>query len=338
MDKTTLRAKGIVLYGDAQFLPAQKSRAAIAMDAAIPLITQQNIGVPEMFTTYVDPQVIEILHAPTNAAKIFTHRKIADWKDTESLYTEVEAVGRSEAYSDYGKGTTSDVNLNFPARAVHRLQTFIRVGDLETERAAAVKIELLSKKQQAAARVLRQDTNDIELFGLNGANIYGMLNDPNLPAAIQPGVDGSGHTSWDDKDAVAIYNDVLAMFGELSKNTAGYVKFDTPMKLAIPPSLSAVIARVTDLGVAPVMNMLKGYFPNLTVETIAQLEDVGGVRKAQLSADGVEGMPTGVTGYADLLRTSRVVLEHTSLSQKWMSSTTGSFIYLPLCVASMTGI
>jgi hypothetical protein len=338
MDKTTLAAKGIRLFGaNARFLPSQKERMAIAMDAAIPMVTAANLGIPEMFSTFVDPQCIEILSAPTNASKIFPHRKNADWKDTESIYTEIEAVGRSEAYSDYGKAATSDVNMNFPARGVHRLQTLIRVGDLEQERAAAVKIDLLSKKQQAAARVLRQDTNEIELFGYNGLTIYGMLNDPNIPAALNPGVEG-GETAWDSKSAVGIYNDILSLFGELAKNSGGYIKFDTPMVLVVPPAVSSRLARVTELGVAPVMDMVKGYFPNLRVETLAQLEDDTGVQKVMLVAENVEGMPSGVTGYADLLRTSRVVSEYTSMSQKWMSSTTGTFIYLPFAVATMSGI
>lgn len=337
MEKDFLASKGVHLYGNAQFLPSQEKRVAIAMDAAIPLITSANVSIPQMFTTWVDPKVVEILTAPTSASEVFPEAKVADWKDTQTTFPVVEKVGRTEAYSDFGKGTTSDANFEFPVRDVYRMQTVIQCGDLEQEMTAAAKINLLSQKQQAAALTLQLDRNEMELFGLAGKSIYGLLNDPNLPAAISPST-ANGKTGWAQKGAVGVYNDILAMFAQLAKQSAGLITFDTPMVLAIPPSINAALAQVTDLGVAPVLEMIKAHFPNLRIVTIAQLEDETGVDKAILVAEEVRGQKVAQLGFADLLRTSRVIQDYTSISQKWMSSTCGAMIYLPVAFASMTGI
>ena len=127
MDKTTLKAKGFVL-GDAQLLPAQPNKLKVAMDAAIPLITGANVALPELFASYVDPEVIEILTAPLAAESLFEPAKTAEWKDDVSVMKEIEAVARTAAYSDFGKGVTSDVNINFPTREHYRFQTLIEVG------------------------------------------------------------------------------------------------------------------------------------------------------------------------------------------------------------------
>ena len=337
IDTNTLASKGIVLAGGAKFLPAQDKALKIAMDAAIPMVTSANITIPEMFATFVDPEVVEILTAPTNASKIFEKKKLADWKDAQTMFNEVEAVGSTDAYSDYGRAPTADVNIDFPTRQVHRIQTLVRCGDLESEMAAAAKINLLSQKQQAAARIIANDINEMELFGVQGMSIYGLFNDPNLPSAISPASVG-GVTAWKTKGAVGVYDDILALFAEISEQSAGLVTFESKLVLAVPPKVAAYLAEVTSLGVAPVMDMIRKHFPNLRVVTLAQLTDSLGVESVVLYAEDVEGKPVAKLGYADLLRTSRVVLDHTAMSQKWMSSTTGAMVYRPYAIARMSGV
>src|SRR5579859_7880632 len=42
-----------------------------AYDAQPALVTQANAGIPSLFTTYVDPKIIEILVRPTKAAELY---------------------------------------------------------------------------------------------------------------------------------------------------------------------------------------------------------------------------------------------------------------------------
>lgn len=337
MDFDLLRAKGIV-FGDkrAQFLPNAKGKLKIAMDEAIPMITNANSTVPEMFATYIDPEIIEIITAPRTATEVFKEAKLAAWTDKRTAFQLSENVGHSEAYSDFGKGTGVDVNTEFYQRDVYRFQAFMQCGDLEQETAALVKINLLSRKQQAATTVLSLDRNEMNLRGVSGKAIYGLLNDPNLPSALSPAT-VNGKTGWTQKGALGVYNDILTMFNSIAKATAGLVKFDTPMVLCIPPSVNSALLQVTDLGVAPALQLIQSYLKNVRVVLIPQLEDEG-VAKALLIAEEVAGQKVAQFGVADVLRTSRVVQDYTSVSQKWMSSTTGAMIYRPMAFASMTGI
>lgn len=333
----TLSDKGFTL-GKQTLLPAQKNALRIAMDAAIPMVTAANLGIPEMFATYLDPEVVEILTAPLVAEELFPAAKVGNWADQQTIFPEEEAVGTTQPYSDFGKGATTDVNYNWPKRDIYRFQTFIEVGDYEQELSAAAKIDLLSRKQKAAARVIAIDRNDFELFGVSGLSIYGILNDPNLPSATSPTVENS-NTDWESKSATAIYNDILAIFSDIQDRTGGLVKFDTPMVLAVPPELNAFLTKVTSLGVAPVMELIGKYFPNLKVVPVAQLKDGSGVCSIMLIPQVLrDGEKVGRCGIVENLRTSRVVLEHTSMSQKWSSATAGSLLYRPMAVGLMTGL
>lgn len=334
-----LMQAGIALQSGAKLLPATDDGRQIAMDAAMQ--TTANVNLPELFATYVSPEVIDILTAPRNSTEIFSANKKAEWKDQKTMFPVAEFIGKTTGYSDYGRGPVSDANLEFASRDVYRFQTMITCGDLEQERAAAAKVNLLSRKQKAAARVIDIDSNAFNLYGVSGLSIYGLLNDPNLPSALSPSTEGSGDaavTAWTKKSAVGIYNDVLKMINKAIALSGGGIRFDSKMVLALPPDMMGYIAQITTLGVAPILENLKKYFTNLRFVTLPELKDSTGVCKAMLVIEEIEGEKTGEFGFADRLRQSRVVLEHTSMSQKWMSSTTGCLLYRPFAVITMSGI
>ncbi len=334
-----LRRLGFDL-GGGKLLPTQGDTAKIAMDAA--LQTTANVNVPALFSTFYSPEVVEILQAPMLSTQIFGEEKRGDWKDTQTLFPVAEYVGRTTAYTDFGRGPTSDVNVDMCVRDTYKFQTFIQCGDLEQELTAAEKLNLLSMKQEAAARAIQIDQNLFNFYGVAGKTIYGLLNDPALPAAITPASISTGasstSTAWEDKTGVQIYNDILALFNQIAGASAGYIDFNSPLKLCVPPSIFAYLAKVTDLGVAPVLQTLKGFFPNLEILSIPQMEDEDGVCTAMLIAPEVAGKKTAAFGFLDKLKTYRVVLEHSSMSQKWGSSTTGCLLFRPFAIARMTGI
>lgn len=338
-EKEILQKMGYNLNGG-RFLPTQGDEPKIAMDAA--LQTVANVQVPALFSTYYSPEIVTILQAPLASTEIFNEEKRGDWKDTVTMFPVAEYVGKTTAYSDFGRGTTAETNVEFIQRDTYKNQIFIQVGDLEQELTAAAKINLLSEKQAAAAQALALDANKFNLFGIDGMNIVGLLNDPALPAAIDPAAVSDGAsgtvTGWANKTAIQIYNDVLSLFNQISKQANGYVRFDTPMILAIPPSINFELAKVTDLGIAPNLEALMKYFRNLKFVVLPQLEDEDGVASAMLIVPEIAGKKTGCYGFLDKLRTFRVVQEHSSMSQKWGSSTTGALIFYPFAIATMTGI
>lgn len=323
-------------HGDGQFLPTVDGTAKIAMDAA--LTTVANVQTPALFATYYSPEIVEILQAARNSTKVFSEEKRGDWKDAQSMFPAVEHVGQTTGYTDFGRGPVSDANIEMIVRDTYRFQTFIQCGDLEQDLAAAQKINLLKEKQTAAARAIEIDANQFNLFGVEGLTIYGLLNDPALPAALSPATVNTSTTAWAEKNAVQIYEDVLSMFNQIAGASGGYVDFSAPLKLVVPPSILGLLAKTTDLGVAPVLQTLKGYFPNLEILALPQLEDEEGVCTAMLVCTEVAGQATGKYGFLEKLKTYPVLVEHSSLSQKWASSTTGFLLFRPFAIARMTGI
>jgi len=154
---------------------------ALAQDAA--LVTTPNTTVPVEFTAYIDPLVVEILTGVRNARAVFEEVKKGDWTTSFEKWRADEIVGTTQPYSDYQSGTTSDVNSNWIAREQYVFQTTIKYGDREVDMAAQAKIELAASKQRAAATIIDIDANKFYLLGVAGKNIYGILNDPNLPSA-----------------------------------------------------------------------------------------------------------------------------------------------------------
>lgn len=161
---------------------ANDSIDQLANDAA--MVTAANSGVPVEFTSYIDPMVIPILTATRGAREIFGEAKKGDWTTSYARFQTSEITGEVEAYTDYGQGGASDVNPTFPVRTQYIYQTNIRYGDREVDVASRARLQLAADKQRAAATVIDIASNKFALYGVAGLEIYGLLNDPNLPAAV----------------------------------------------------------------------------------------------------------------------------------------------------------
>ena len=311
-------------------------KRAVARDAA--LVTTPNTMVPAEFLAYIDPQVVEILTAPRNARLIFDESKKGDWVTAYSKWRMDEVVGSTQPYSDYANGTTSDVNSNWATREQYVFQTSIKYGMMEIARSSEAKQDLAAAKQRAAAVILDIDANKFALNGVAGKEIYGILNDPNLPAAITAAATGTGQaTQWNTKTTKAIYDDILSLFAELQQNSNGLITQNDRLKLCVSPWVSKSLGAATDFNVS-VLDMAKHYMPNLEIVVLPELHTVQAGETVLLVADEVAGQKTGWLGFGVKLMSGPIVQEASSFHQKWWSSTYGGVVTQPFAVASMTGI
>lgn len=217
-------ALGFIFPG-ARMWATRENMPRIAQDAA--LITTPNTTVPAEFLAYIDPMVIEIMTAPRRAREIFGEEKKGDWTTPYAKWRVDEITGSTQPYSDYADGTTSGVNSQWQTRPQYVFQTSITYGDLEVAMSSAARVNLAASKQRAAARVIDIDQNKFYLLGVAGREIYGILNDPNLPASITAAATGSGgSTKWADKTTTQIYNDILALFAQLTEQSSGLIDKD----------------------------------------------------------------------------------------------------------------
>nr|WP_294508375.1 major capsid family protein [uncultured Bilophila sp.] len=324
------------IFPNARMWATPENRARIAQDAA--LITTPNTTVPAELLAYIDPMVIEILTAPRRAREIFGEEKKGDWTTPYMKWRVDEMTGKTEPYSDYANGTTSGVNSEWQTRVQYVFQTSITYGDFEVDMSSTAKVNLAASKQRAAANVIDIDQNRFYLLGVAGKEIYGILNDPNLPAAITAGATGTGgSTKWADKTTVQIYNDVLALFAQLSEQSSGLIDKDTPLKLCLSPELAVRLGAATDFNVS-VLDMLKRYFTRIDIVTVPELHSMTAGETMFLIAPEVNGQRSGTLAFGEKMRAGRVVPDLSSFRQKFVGTTYGGIVLMPFAFAQMTGM
>ena len=310
--------------------------AQLAQDAA--LVTTPNSTVPAEFLAYIDPMVVEILTAPRKAREIFDEQKKGTWITPYSKWRMEEATGSTQPYDDYANGTTSGVNFEWAERQQYVFQTSITYGDMENAMAGEAKINLASSKQRAAAKVIDIDANRFALLGVSGRNIYGILNDPNLPAAITAAATGAGgSTAWSAKTTQQVFDDVRALFEQLVKQTDGLIDNTTPMKLCLSPGLSVQLGSATDFNITA-YDMMQKFFPNLKVVTVPELYSAASGETMLMLAQEINGVPVGIIGYGEKLMAGRVIPDMSSFRQKFVSSTYGGIVLQPMGIAQMVGM
>lgn len=338
MENITLKQAeqyGFVFPGARQWMN-KANMAGMAHDAA--LITTPNTTVPAELLAFIDPMVIEILTAPRNAREIFPEMKKGDWMTPYAKWRMDEFTGTTQPYSDYANGTTSGVNSEWAVRQQYVFQTSVTYGDLEVAMSSVAKINLASAKQRAAATQLDIDSNKFALLGVAGREVYGILNDPNLPEAVTAAPVGTGSsTYWADKTTQQIFNDIRALYAELANNSKGLISPTSPMKLCLSPAMSVYLGNATDFNVT-VQDMVSKFMPNCKIVIVPELSSVTAGETALLVADEVNGQPVGYIGYGEKMRAGRIIPDMSSFRQKFVASTYGGVVLQPFAIASMVGL
>lgn len=314
---------------------ANDSIDQLANDAA--MVTAANSGIPVEFTSYIDPMVIPILTATRGAREIFGEAKKGDWTTSYARFQTSEITGEVEAYTDYGQGGASDVNPTFPVRTQYIYQTNIRYGDREVDVASRARLQLAADKQRAAATVIDIASNKFALYGVADLEIYGLLNDPNLPASISTKPNADTKTLWAEKSTKEIYEDVLYLFGKMADRGAGHIDANTELVLATSPATQVQLGKATDFNISA-RQMLETYFPRIRFVALPELATKTGGTSILLVAPTIEGLPTAQIGFSEKFRAMRLIPESSSFHQKFVGSSYGTIIYRPFAIGIMTGV
>ena len=300
-------------------------RRAIAQDAD--LLTDPNAGILSMFTTYVDPRVIEVAVEPMKAAQIFGETKKGSWIDTNLQFPIAESTGEVSSYDDFSNNGMAGTNVNWEDRQPYHYQTIVEVGEREVERAGAAKLDWVARKQIAAALVLNKFQNKSYFYGIDGLKNYGLLNDPSLSPSLPGG-------AWDSLPAEDVFASIQgALYGRLISQTQGLVDRDTRMKLILSPANEVNLLKTNQYNVN-VVDQLKKNFPNLDIETAPEMSTPAG-ELVYLVVEEYEGVRTIEPTFTEKMRVHPMVLELSSWKQKRSQGTVGTIIYRPLMVASL---
>lgn len=316
------------------------SRDQLAQDAA--LSTQPNVGAPAALYTYIDPRIIEVLFGVTNATKFFPKSLVGRWTQDYADFAVEEVVGKVSPYNDFANGTTSDVNYNYPVRQNFRYQTTIKYGELETAKLAEAKINLPARKQNAAAQIIARAENKFQLYGVSGMEIYGMLNDPNIPNTITP-ISVNSNSTWAAKiaadpnnAATLVFNDVNKLWQELTANNGGHLDVNAPIVLGISNKMIGYLTQPNQYGKTAKV-MLQENYPNIEFVQLPELSTDAG-EMLYMTVRELYGDETGWSAFSMAFQLGRLVAHESSFTQKASAGTWGCVIRRPSLVATMTGI
>lgn len=358
-DRAEWASRGIVLpAGTVSYLPESfRHNDALAMDAMVQhglamdtgtqpgLTTEPNASIPSMLTTFIDPDIFEVLFTPLNIAEIYGETKKGGWTDDTAAFPVVEQTGEVSTYGDRSNNGRAGVNMNWPDFQQYRYQTIITYGDLEMQKANLGKINYVSELQKSAASQMNRYENTVYAFGVSGLQNYGALNNPYLAAPLTPSTKVAGGTSWDDATANEIFDDIQDAVTELISQLGGLINTKSKMTLALSPKKESQLSRTNSFAVN-VSDLIKKNYPSMRVVTAVQF----GAKSAQnpqgnaagelmqVVADDVEGQKTGTSAFSEKLRAHPIIVELSAWKQKRSAGTWGTILRMPVAVAQMVGI
>jgi hypothetical protein len=343
-DAARLEAEwGIVMPFAQDWLPREfRNNWQMAVDAQPTLVTTPNAGVPAFFTQLVDPDVVRVLQTPNKGAEILGEQKKGTWTDMTLFIPVVENTGEVSSYGDWNNNGRSDVNESWEQRQAYNFQTIIEYGDLEVDRAAAAKLQLVSEKQTSAAKTLDKFLDYCYHFGVASLQNYGILNDPSLPAAITPTTKAAGGVRWVttggvvNAQAAEIYSDFLLLFNQLASASGGYITAESRMKLVTPNNVASALAVVNSFGIT-IKAFIKESFPNVEYVTDPRYA-TGSGNVVQLIAMEFDGNDTGYCAFNEKSRDHQVVRQLSAYAQKRSAGTWGAIIRYPLAFAQLIGV
>lgn len=308
---------------------------SIGFDAQPQLVTVANAGIPSLFTTFVDPKLIQTLVSPTKAAELYGETKKGSWVSDTAMFITTERTGEVSSYGDFSQDGMSNANVNFPQRQSYHYQTNTRWGERELARMAEAHIDWATQVNEGSALALMKYQNLVYLYGISGLQLYGGTNDPALPLSLAPNI------NWFGADGAQIYADVLRLVQQLIAQGNGLIDAETPMTMGISPGNVSNFNN-TNLYNVNVYTQIKTNYPNLKIVTVPEFAisgggNGGGTEFVQLIADSIEGQRTCEAAFTEKMRAHAIVTKTSSWEQKKSSGVWGTIIYRPIFIASMLG-
>jgi hypothetical protein len=317
-------ARGLVLMGTDR-----------AYDAQPELVTVANAGIPSLFTTYVDPKIIEVLVRPVKAVDLYNETKKGTWVSDTAMFLMAERTGEVSSYGDFSQDGMSNANVQFPQRQAYHYQTNTRWGEREIARASEAKVDWANQVNMGSALTLIKFQNLGYLVGIAGLQCYGGTNDPALPAPIAP------TQSWFGADGAEIYADVLRLVQQMVAQGNGTVDAETDYTMGISPGNAMNLNNTNQFNVN-VYTQIKTNFPNLKIVTIPEFAingggAEGGTELIQLIANSIEGQRTCEAAFTEKMRAHAMITKTSSWEQKKSQGLWGTIIYRPVYIAQMLG-
>ena len=320
---------------------------AMAMDAVQPTVTTGSIGTPVQFLQNWLPGFVFVITAARKIDDLVGIMTTGSWEDEQVVQGILERTGTSQVYGDYTNVPLSSWNTNFNYRTVVRFEEGMKVGVLESARAARLRVDDSGMKREAAALALEIIRNTVGFVGFNNGdnNTYGFLNDPGLGSYIPvPPNAANTSTLWSNKTFLEITNDLRLAIVQLrtqSQDTIDPEKVD--LTLAIATDSVDFLTVTSDFGIS-VRAWLSDAYPRCRVVSAPQLNNANGSANVfYMFADRIQDMSTdGGLTFIQMVPAKFQVLGVQQLAKAYeedfSNATAGVMCKRPFAVVRFTGI
>lgn len=245
-----------------------------AMDSALTGPPTTSGHLPSyMLQTWL-PGVLRVVTQVRNIDEIIGITTIGKWEDEMISVRVAEPVAKAELYGDYTNVPLANYRQDVESRGIVRFEQGFQVGKLEEARQSAIGYQAAEEKRRAATESLDVSRNDVGFYGYNdgqGTNIYGLLNDPSLPAYTTP------TAAWATATFDQLTEDFISMVNALETQMGGNMTENTPMTFVIPSGYRAVFTRYQQTGNGMTFgDWLKTNYPGLRIVTTPEFKGANG--------------------------------------------------------------
>lgn len=268
----------------------QLKTIGIAMDSALVGPAGGNLGAPLQFLQTWLPGVVRQVTKIRNIDALVGVQTVGSWEDEEVVQTASELTGKAELYGDVTNIPLANYNATYERRSVIRFEQGMMLGRLEDARANRQNISMDVEKRAAVAESLDIIRNRVGFYGYNqpDTRVFGLLNDPNLPAYANV-ASGAGGLTWVVKTFVEITADIREAVTSLITQSGGRIRpQDTDMVLCLPLGFEEYMGVVSQFGNS-VGEWLQSTYPRIRIESAPELNGAnGGANVFYLYAERVE--------------------------------------------------
>lgn len=344
--------KGIITVGQAG------DDNALRMNNTAPMITTPNINANLGVLNYIDPKSVEVLTATMTADMIAKPQKIGYWGLNSYTFNVKEHMGIVSP----DDGTSNDVkrattNVSQVLRGCKAFAGYWGNNDLERSQYSQMKIDIQAEDVKSLMQALNINRNNVFFNGVaetfnTALPVYGMINDPKLPAyqvVEANGVDpnNTATTLWKYKNPNLISNDVCVYaFGDLNAKSGGLVNTGLAngrgkLKLVVSNASLVYLNQMQSIGTSWVSartlieNNLKG------IEIIAspELDGVNNgsdvfylIYEEEAYGDTLSNL------YVEMARAYPIFTRHSEISQKISQLLAGCVVKIPMFITRWSGI
>lgn len=333
------------------FFNAMKAKGVIGVinAAAAPYITTPNINVPLGALNYIRPSAIEVLTAPRVADKLATPQKNGTWGDKAVTIKLKEYTGRTSPDDGLSSdGLQVKTNYDVTMRGIYYYTTGWLSTDLEEATVGAMSENYRADQAEAAMRTIAIDRNRYFFSGVtmagNPNGLYGLLNEPSLPAYETVSNNGATtpSTYWSAKSPEQIANDVVSAVNQLYVRSNGIVEDELRngrIIVAVATGSLGNLDRTNMYGKSARAMLKETYGDRLEFVAVPQFNNADSNSDVFYVIFDMGGSTsTLLNSYVEMAKAYPIYQKDSVVSQKISAATSGCIVQYPWAIVRYNGI